>query len=159
VSLSLEQFSTSDYSLQLAHKCVDDYSGKSDAMTKQLEAVELQQLDDFLRSGIEAHNWLRRAQEVLQEAARAGLSVSNDAKEALDFLYRQWLGPCPHAERRIEQQEKAGHPVAAAEEFRQACQNVRNRVYAMEMHEALEDAFEGRMFDDAFWTEAGKYLS
>ncbi len=149
-----------DYSLQLAKKFVEEYGARDDQLTQEhVAAMQCRDCEEFLEAGIEAQKWLRQSANVLREAARAGIEVSRDAKEALDHLYRAWLRPCPNAEARIREQEERGFKVANLAEFQAARDHVMTRVQAMDLYATMDEAFRGGVFDDAFWAEAGRLQS
>jgi hypothetical protein len=77
--------------------------------------------------------------------------VLSKAQEALDSLFADWLKPCSYADARIAEQEKSGYEVAGVKEFREACDYVRRRARKIAMHEEIENAFRGGIFDDTFW--------
>jgi hypothetical protein len=110
--------------------------------------------EEFLEAGIRAYKRLRQAEETAQEAAREGIEVSPDVAAAIKVLYRSWLRPCVHAEQRIMEQEKAGYHVSNLADFRGACEDVKKRVQAFDMYDAIDDAFEGRVFDEEFVRKA-----
>jgi hypothetical protein len=158
---------TTDYTLELARKYLGDYEGQYDEiMARHAEAMECRDCEDLLEHGLNAFQWLRRAEEVLRQTARAGICKTpednqsiRDGHEALNGLFSEWLRPCQHTEERIAQQEKLGFTPARAEEFRSACEYVRRRVRKVELHEELEQAFSGDVFDDSFWGEASRMRS
>ena len=84
------------------------------------------------------------------EAAKEGIAVSPDVVAAIKLLYRSWLRPCVHVEQRILEQEKAGYQVSNLADFRNACEDVKKRIQAFDMYDAIDDAFEGRVFDAEF---------
>ena len=88
------------------------------------------------------------------EAAKEGIAVSPDVVAAIKLLYRSWLRPCVHVEQRILEQEKAGYQVSNLADFRNACEDVKKRIQAFDMYDAIDDAFEGRVFDAEFVRKA-----
>ena len=52
--------------------------------------------------------------------------------------------------------ESQGFNVTHAREFRAACEHVRRRMQKVAMCDAIEDAFQGGVFDEAFWNEAAQ---
>ena len=133
----------SDSSLLIAEQRVRAYSERDALMEQHAQAVNCRDCEDLLQCGIEAHQWLRKADETLREAARAGFDVGEEAREALDLLYRTWLRPCEHAERRIREQQELGFTVAHLDRFRDACEFVRRQVRKQEMFASLDQAFQG----------------
>lgn len=133
----------SDSSLLIARQRVDAYSQRDALMEQHAEAMKCRDCEDLLHCGIEAYKWLRRADETLREAAKAGFDVGEEAKEALDLLYRTWLRPCERAERRIREQQELGFTIKNLDEFRAACSFVKRQVRKQEMFAALDQAFQG----------------
>jgi hypothetical protein len=149
-----------DFSIQLAQKQVEAYSAKDDElMATHQQAMECRDCEEFLDTGIHAYQWLRRAEETAREAAREGIEVSPDAVAAIKLLYRSWLRPCAHAEQRIREQEAAGYHVSNLADFRSAGDDVKKRVQAFDMYDAIDDAFEGRVFDADFIRRAEELRS
>jgi hypothetical protein len=128
----------SDSSLLIATQRVKAYRERDALMEQHAQAMECRDCEDFLQAGIEAYKWLRQADESLREAAKAGFDVGEEAKQALDTLYRCWLDPCEHAERRIQEQQKVGFPIANLPAFREACTFVERQVRKQEMCPAIE---------------------
>ena len=146
-------FDTSDYSLQLAQKYVNAYSEK-DVMAQHRDAMKCFDCQDFLQSGIEALKWLKRAEDVIQQAAREGISVPDDVPKAIDVLYRTWLAPCDRAEQLIKQQKSLGYEPSNLMQFMKACEQVKNRIQAIDMYDSIDDAFDGKLFTSSFWADA-----
>jgi len=144
----------SDYSLRLAKKHVEEYRNQDAIMSQHREAMACRDCEGFLERGIEAYNWLRHADRVLRQAAVEGFEVPEEARDALAALYRAWLHPCPRAEERIKEQEERNFRLRNLHEFRAACEYVEQQVRLLDMEEEIDDAFEGRVFDEEFWKKA-----
>ena len=134
-----------DFSIQLAQKQVAAYSAQDELMANHHQAMKCRDCEEFLDTGIRAYQRLRQAEETAQEAAKAGIEVSPDVVTAIKVLYRSLLRPCVHAEQRILEQEQAGYQVTNLADFRRACEDVKKRVQAFDMYDAIGDAFEGRV--------------
>jgi hypothetical protein len=143
-----------DLSIQLARKQVEAYSAQDELMAQHHEAMKCRDCEEFLAMGIAAHNRLRQTEETAQDAAKEGIEVSPDVMAAVKVLYRSWLRPCVHAEQRILELERAGYQVNNLADFRGACEDAKKRVQAFEMYDAIDDAFEGRIFDEEFVRKA-----
>jgi hypothetical protein len=144
-----------DYSLQLAKKYVVDYNNMDDVMRQHQEVMRCcDECEAFLRSGIDAYTWLQRAEFVIQQAAREGIAVPKEIPDAIDLLYRTWLAPCDRAEQHIKRQQELGYEAANLKEFRNACEQVKKRIQAIDTCDAIDDAFSGKVFDASFWAEA-----
>ena len=131
----------SDSSFLIAQQRVRAYSERDALMEQHAQAMKCRDCEDLLDCGIEAYKWLRKADETLREAAKAGFDVTVEVRDALDLLYRTWLGPCKHAERRIQEQQEAGFEVSNLAEFRDACEFVKRQVREQEMFAAIEQPF------------------
>jgi hypothetical protein len=97
-----------------------------DLMNRHAEAIDCRDCEDFLQLGIDAFNWLNRADESIRRAICAG-SIQHDHKieRALHVMYARWLRPCVHAERWIAVQEQRGFRVDNLRTFRECCAEVR----------------------------------
>ncbi len=145
----------SDYTLQIARARIDAYSNMDEVMRQHHEIMECcDRCEKFLQSGIEAYEWLQKAENTIQRAAREGFSVSDEVPAAIDHLYRTWLVPCSHAEELVSQQQQLGYIPANLDEFRAACEQVKKRIQMIDAYDAIDDAFGGKTFDAAFWIDA-----
>lgn len=131
----------SDSSLLIAQQRVRAYSERVALIEQHAEAVKCRDCEDLLDCGIEAYKWLRKADESLREAAKAGFEVSTEVRESLDLLYRTWLRPCAHAERRIREQQEAGFEISNLADFRAACEFAKRQVCKQEMFAAIDQPF------------------
>ncbi len=143
-----------DFSIQLAQKQVEAYSAQDELMATHHQAMKCRDCEEFLDTGIRAYKRLRQAEEMAQEAAREGIEVSPNVAAAIKVLYRSWLRPCARAEQRILEQDQAGYQVSNLADFRGACEDVKKRIQAFDMYDAIDDEFEGRVFDEAFLRKA-----
>ena len=149
----------SDYSIQVAERHVKEYIDKDELMTLHQEAMQCRDCEDFLQAGIEAYNWLWRAETTAHEAVRKGIPVSPDVVKAITALYRRWLRPCERAEAKIQEQLLNQHCPSNLADFRRVCDDVRKRVHAFDTYDAIDDAFTGRIFDEEFVRAANEFLS
>jgi hypothetical protein len=145
-----------DYSLGLATKHITEYCDKDAVIAEHREAMKCCDCEDFLRLGIEAHDWLAQADRTLRQAAAQGLDVAAEANGVLETLYREWLRPCAHAEEQIRQCEVRGYCPGNLGAFRKAREHVEQQIRLLKMEEHLESAFQGGIFDEEFWLEAQK---
>ncbi len=148
-----------DITLELAKKHVSKYAEQDRIMAQHCSAMKCRDCEDFLQLGIEAYQWIARADQTLRQAAVEGLDVPEEAKDVLCKLYTSWLTSCAHAEDRIREQEQQGFTVANAGRFRESRENVEQQLRVLEAHEALDEAFQGQMFDESFWAEAHRMRS
>ncbi len=143
---------TLDYSLQLAEKGVEEYQTHDRAMAQHKAIMgQCDECEKLLQLGIDASRWLKQADEMLREAAKQGIDVSEECVASLEYLCRGWLEPCPHAEELVERQKAAGYPPENLDAFRQAREEVEKWVRFLDMDKALDDACQGVPFDAAFW--------
>ena len=114
--------------LQIARKRIQGY--EEDALIRQsAEAVDCMDCEEFLNSGIQAFRWLDRAEETRREAIYQGLvEFDPTVAKAIEALYLAWLRPCTRAEQWIANVQSYGHIPNNLDEFRQCCEEVRDRV-------------------------------
>ena len=143
-----------DYSLKLAEKHVSEYSNQDSFNERHREAMECRNCEDFLELGINAFKWLTQADETIRQAAIEGLEVSENIPEVIATLYRAWLRPCDRAEALIKEQRERGFRLKNLNEFRDACDFVRQQVRLMDMENTLNKAQQDDLFDVEFWQEA-----
>jgi hypothetical protein len=127
--------------LRTARLHVRDYTGESDDLVRRhAEAIDCRECEDFLQLGIDAFQWLGRADRVIRSAVYRGLAEYNPSLDvALATLYAEWLRPCTLAERWIAEQEQRGFRVDNLADFRACCEEVR----------AIVEAHEGTLENDA----------
>lgn len=110
-------------------------------MARHAEATECRDCEDFLRMGIEAFDWLARADEAIRSAVYSGaMAFDPECDSTLAALYSEWLKPCEYAERWIAIQQNRGFHVDNLEEFRRCCQEAR----------AIVEENQGVLRNDAF---------
>lgn len=149
----------SDYSLLLARQSVENFGEQEAWIAEHQQAMESFVCQDFLALGIEAYRWLKQADETLRAAAQKGIDVAEECVPALASMYRHWLRTCEHAEQQVKRQQERGFSLDNLEAFQEAGEFVRKKVRLIEMHDTLEDAFQGGVFTDVFWSEARKARS
>ena len=155
---------STDLSLRLAQKYVEEYEGRCDGiMRRHSEAMQCRDCEELLEHGLKAYQWIRQADETIRQAAIENVCTTDEelallatAPQSLHLVFDLWLRPCEHLEPRIAELERTGYTVAHAADFRAACEYVRRWLEKSRMHDAIEDAFQGRVFDDAFWAEAAR---
>lgn len=121
---------------------INSYRDESEAlMARHAEATECRDCEDFLCMGIEAFDWLARADEAIRSAVYSGVMAFNPEYDStLAALYSEWLKPCEYAERWIVLQQNRGFHVDNLEEFRRCCQEAR----------AVVEENQGLLRNDAF---------
>jgi hypothetical protein len=110
--------------LTLAHRRVHAYADESDELIRRhAEAMECHDCEDFLKKGIDAFKWLRRAEETVREADYEGIrETTPEIQESLALLYAAWMTPCEFAERWISSLAMRGYTPGNVEKFRSACE-------------------------------------
>lgn len=113
--------------LAIAQKALDEYAAAfTDGDAAATEAMAFQR---HLQQGIDAFQWIVRAEETLRQAAYQGLiEFSPEIEQSVESLYREWLA----SSERIEKTFAAGQdcPPDAAE-FRAVTSQVRERINAL----------------------------
>lgn len=117
---------TENLTLRIAQNRVRAYTDESDDLMKRHEeAMECCDCEDLLQIGIDAHKWLRRAEDTMREAVYLGLfEFTHEVKETLDILYAAWLEPCEFAEKWILFLDKREYIPDNLAAFRNACEKV-----------------------------------
>ncbi len=110
-----------------ASRHVRRYTNESeDLMRRHAEAIDCRDCEDFLQLGIDAFDWLNRADESIRRAILNGRAEYDPkAERTLLEMYARWLRPCEHAERWIAVQAKRGFHVDNSGRFRECCVDVR----------------------------------
>jgi len=86
------------------------------------EAMECRDCEDFLRLGIEAFQWLRKAHQNIQDDVYQGRSVYDaHVEHAITKLYQRWLKPYNTAERWMKNLKDQGFELDKAVDFARCC--------------------------------------
>jgi hypothetical protein len=125
--------------LREARRHVCTFTDEAEIMRNHREAMECHDCEAFLQLGIDAFNWLVRADQTIRKAVFSGGEYDAEADEAIQELFKAWLKPCAFANQWIAVQEQRHYHLANLEEFRKCEQEVRSIVKAMEKDE-LTDA-------------------
>lgn len=76
---------------QQAQDHVESFVTKTnDAMAEHREAMDCWNCEAVIQMGIDAFEWLQRADQGMHEAVYAGAAVPDEEFEALKSLYREW---------------------------------------------------------------------
>jgi hypothetical protein len=104
-----------------AQKHVQSYSQESqDVMARHAEAMDCRNCEAFLQMGIDAFEWLMRADRAFRMAVYRGEKEYDPENEkSLRNLCKNWLGPCDVAEQWIETQLTRGYEIDNLVEFRE----------------------------------------
>ncbi|MDZ4818927.1 MAG: hypothetical protein SGJ20_08150 [Planctomycetota bacterium] len=90
------------------------------------QAMECHECENFLQLGIDAFNWLTRADAENRKAIFSGrIEHDSQVDDAIDALYHAWLKPCGVAEKWIASQIGRGFELDNLEEFRKCVAEVR----------------------------------
>lgn len=115
---------------RLARDQVQRFRNELDPMVGQDVQVLENESEDLLQLGIDAYQWIVRAERRLRENAHGGnVDHPADAIAAVADLYKLWLIPGALIEARIAQQSAIGAENAA--EFLDVCLAVREKLNAM----------------------------
>ncbi len=115
-------------------KLADDQSTRADLRLEiepQREvssaAQERSDCEEFLANGIKAFVWLERCEAAFVEGASQGIvDIEPELEALIESLYSSWLGTSSLAERWVALLGQRGLKVAGADEFRSACERVRD---------------------------------
>jgi hypothetical protein len=110
--------------LEVAQGRVNQYADESvSLMRRHAEAMECRDCEDYLKRGIEALCWLRKAEDMLREADAQGICpLSPELRQSINVLYSAWLRPCADADKWIEDLGVRGYVPDNIGEFRGACE-------------------------------------
>lgn len=121
--------------LKIARRRVNGYQRESEWMKSHREAMECLDCEAFLQLGIEAYQWLLRADQAIRRSVfEDAIEWPADLNGTLELLFRRWLDPCEFARQRISVQESRGYEVANKDEFLDCCEQV----------EAIVSSFDDR---------------
>lgn len=101
-----------------AEQRVGNFADESDWFRLHEQAMECRDCEDVLRIGIEAFEWLNRADETVRGDVIRGL-VSHDPQDdqRLGSLFRRWLASCEKVNHWIHQLQSRGFEVENVEDF------------------------------------------
>lgn len=115
-----------DLTLRYAQQHVAHFRDEDRVKRTHREAMDCCDCEAFLQLGIDAFDWLVRADTVIRQAIYRGVYAHDPQVEAvLQDLFRSWLEPCEYAEQWIQLQECRGSPVANLSKFRECREEVR----------------------------------
>ncbi len=134
-----------------AKRHVKTFARTSKLMQAHREAMDCRNCEDFLQLGVDAYEWLKRAEEALRENLYKGRR-RNDPKlsEAFDMMYNTWLWPVEFADEWIAKQIHKGYIPDNLENFRKACDEVRDIVERRNW-EKMASLSRASMPDDDGW--------
>lgn len=136
--------STRMLAFRTAEQQVKNYAHESlQLMQEHHAAMDCRDCEDFLQLGIDAFQWLIRADQLFRVAVYESIEAyDQQLDERLQHLFRQWLGPCDYAEKWIERQTAKGYHLDNLEKFRECCREMAAIVEALDAgsDEQLPDA-------------------
>jgi hypothetical protein len=109
-----------------AEMLVKGYNDEADDLqSKHNEAMECRDCEDFLQLGIDAFDWLMRADTSIRTRVfRGEVPYTKEIDEALWTLLETWRTPCDFALTWAEKQKKRGFHVENLVEFQKCCREV-----------------------------------
>lgn len=112
-------------------------------MRQHRQAMDCRDCESFLQLGIDAFDWIVRADQVLRGAMYQGFEGfdHNEAEDAIRALCRSWLAPCTRANEWAVVQNQRDFRVDNLDRFRQCCAEMQAIVNAQDAkEEPLPDA-------------------
>ncbi len=102
-----------------AEKHVRNYGTESDVIVTHHEAMECCDCDTFLQLGIDAFDWLIRADQEIREALANGREVASgvDVDKAFEVLCKGWLHSADVAKQQISIHQYRGYDLGNLGEF------------------------------------------
>lgn len=111
------------------------------------EAMDCLNCEAFLQIGIEAFNWLTKADHIIRRGVLDGCADIDFAEmeQSIQNLAIRWLGPCDFANEWIDLQIRRGFTVEGLEEFRRCEAEMRAIVaFFSKDPEELSDSLRAR---------------
>ena len=120
--------------LRTAQTFVNSYAHEDDVVQQHSEAMDCRDCEAFLQLGIDAFNWVIRADQVTRQVMFSGDSdfVPDDVEAAIRALCKLWLKPCDRANQWVAVQHSRGFKVDNLDAFRNCCVEMRAIVKAQE---------------------------
>jgi hypothetical protein len=121
-------------SYRAATALVHSYALEDEVAGAHREAMDCRDCEDFLQLGIDAFQWVMRADQVLRRATFEGKAAFDpaQAEAGIRALCALWLKPCEPANRWISLQESRGFKVDNVERFHECCTEMRAIVAAQD---------------------------
>jgi hypothetical protein len=127
------------FELELAKKRVERFKDVSDELMRDhLDAMQCLDCQDALEKGVHAFEAIRRADDVLREAAGEGIPVSEQLIAFVESLYELWLTPCELVEQWIRELEARGYRPDNLDKFREASRQVRRSLAVIASLKAID---------------------
>lgn len=98
--------------MRVAKEHVNTFEVEGGLMGQHLQAMECRDCESFLQLGIDAFDWLNRADEEVRKLIYAGkIQYDKEFDEALLFMYQRWLHTCEFAKQLIKSQQERGFQI------------------------------------------------
>jgi hypothetical protein len=127
-----------------AEKHVKNYGQEShDLMAAHREAMECRDCEAFLQLGIDAFDWIVRADLVIRQGFSNGhIEYSPEIDIAFKTLCKAWLEPCGYAEQWVSVQRARNYHIENLQKFRECCEQMQaiSEAYEMNGVEEMPDA-------------------
>ena len=137
--------------LRSARRHVHNFADESEILREHSQSLDHSDCEAFLQLGIDAFQWLVRADETIRSGVYAGTTTHDPmADKALENLFRAWLVPCQLASTWIEERVQQGDRLRNLEQFRNCQRQVEAIVRSLDSDE-LTDGM--RKLRDAAVTE------
>lgn len=140
--------------IRTARRHVDSFTDESEEVMRlhpeaNEEANECVDCEAFLQLGIDAFDWLVRADiEIRKVIYRGRVQYEPEAAKIIQDLLVDWLKPCKVADEWIAVQLKRGYKVDNLERFRECEKEVRAIVGSQERNHSMSDALR-KLRDEA----------
>lgn len=121
------QVNMSDLTLQFARKHVEHYTDTDDKLVlASRAAMDCYDCEAFLQLGIDAFEWLMRADLVVRKAIfNETYEYDPKLEEALEALCISWTKPCEDALAWVSIQRSRGFEVSNLDKFMECCEEMK----------------------------------
>lgn len=118
-----------------AKRHVKYFDKQSKVLKEHYAAMECVDCEAFLQLGIDAFEWLVRADETIREAVFSGkMPHSAELETAIEKLFVAWQQPCRFANLWIQKQQERGFNLENLDKFQQCEEEVRAIVRSLDDH-------------------------
>jgi hypothetical protein len=129
-----------NFALRTARTIVASYAREDEVLEQHQQATDCHDCDAFLRLGIDAFNWIIRADQLTRQALYDGTADFDFTAidDAIGELCQLWLKACVRAEQWIALQQTHHSTLDNLEEFRACCQEMQAIAKARAAQESEE---------------------
>ncbi|HEY5315832.1 MAG TPA: hypothetical protein VIK18_25105 [Pirellulales bacterium] len=126
--------------LRTATTFVNSYTREDELIEKHAQAMKCRDCEAFLQLGIDAFNWIIRADQITRQAIYEGTAEFDhpSIENAVRQLCHAWLRPCGRAEAWVAVQHSRNFRVDNLEAFRACCKEMQAIVKAQELGDGEE---------------------